>query len=79
MSWRSLALAALAVAQLTCHQVILTAPPGSSVSLFANPPFIEANGGVSVISALVIEPTGTPVADGTVIQFFTTLGRMSAK
>jgi len=76
MSWRSLALAALAVAQLTCHQVILTAPPGSSVSLFANPPFIEANGGVSVISALVIEPTGTPVADGTVIQFFTTLGRI---
>ena len=76
MSWRNLGLAALAAAQLNCHQVILTAPPGSSVSLFANPPFIDANGGVSVISALVIEPTGAPVADGTVIQFFTTLGRI---
>jgi hypothetical protein len=33
-----------------------------------------ANGGVSVISALVIDPAGTPAANGTVVQFFTTLG-----
>lgn len=76
MSWRNLALACGAAAQLTCHQAILTAPPGSTVTLFANPPFIPANGGVSVISALVIEPAGTPVPDGTVVQFFTTLGRI---
>jgi hypothetical protein len=76
MPWRNLALGAAAAAHLTCHQVILSAPPGSAISLFANPPFIEANGGVSVISALVIEPLGTPVADGTVVQFFTTLGRI---
>lgn len=62
--------------QLTCHQVILTAPPGSSITLFANPEFIAANGGVSVISALVTEPAGTPVPDGTVVQFFTNLGRI---
>lgn len=66
----------LAVSALTCHQVILTAPPGSSITLFANPEFIPANGGVSVISALVFEPAGTPVADGTVVQFFTNLGRI---
>lgn len=66
----------LALAHLKCHQVILTAPPGSSLTLFANPEFISANGGVSVISAFVIEPAGTPVADGTVVQFFTNLGRI---
>lgn len=61
---------------LACHQVILTAPPGSSITVFANPEFIAANGGVSVISALVFEPAGTPVPDGTVVQFFTNLGRI---
>lgn len=72
---KSLALT-LAVLQLTCHQVILTAPPGSTITVFANPEFIPANGGISVISALVFEPAGTPVADGTVVQFFTNLGRI---
>jgi hypothetical protein len=67
---------ALACLQLTCHQAILTAPAGSSLTLFANPPFIPAHGGVSIITAVVIEPAGTPVADGTVVQFFTTLGRI---
>jgi hypothetical protein len=67
---------AVALAHLTCHQAILTAPPGSFMILTANPGFIEAHTGVSVISALVIEPTGTPVPDGTVVQFFTTLGRI---
>lgn len=71
---KALIVALLAFSQLTCHQAILLAPPGSTLSLFANPPFIPAYGGVSVISALVIEPAGTPVADGTVVQFFTTLG-----
>jgi hypothetical protein len=69
-------LPALALVTLMCHQVILTAPPGSTIALVANPEFIAANGGVSVISALVFEPAGTPVADGTVVQFFTNLGRI---
>jgi hypothetical protein len=69
-------LVALALAFATCHQAILTAPPGSSLTLFANPPFIPANGGVSVISGFIIEPAGTPVPDGTVMQCFTTLGRV---
>jgi hypothetical protein len=72
---RSLVLA-LALFQVVCHQAILTAPPGSTITVVANPEFIAANGEVSVISALVIEPAGTPVPDGTVVQFFTTLGRI---
>jgi hypothetical protein len=70
------AIVAIALGQITCHQVILTAPPGSEIQLFANPEFIVAHTGVSVISAIVIEPVGTPVPDGTVVQFFTTLGQI---
>jgi hypothetical protein len=68
--------AALGLTHLTCHQAPMLAPPGSTLTLFANPTFIPAFGGRSVISALVIEPAGTPVADGTVVQFFTNLGRI---
>ena len=71
-----LLLGLLALSQVVCHQAILTAPIDSTISLFANPEFIAANGEVSVISALVVEPAGTPVPDGTVVQFFTTLGRI---
>jgi hypothetical protein len=68
-------LATLGVGFARC-QAILTAPSGSTLSMTANPEFIPAHGGVSVISVLVIEPTGTVVPDGTVVQFFTTLGRI---
>jgi len=70
------ALVTVALGQLSCHQVILTAPPGSEMQLSANPEFIVAHTGVSVISAIVIEQVGTPVPDGTVVQFFTTLGQI---
>jgi hypothetical protein len=73
---RSALVVLLALVPLTCHQAILTAPDGSTLTLFANPEFIVSSGGVSVISALVIEPAGTPVADGTVVQFFSTLGQI---
>lgn len=71
-----LALVALAAGQVFCNQAILTAPTGSTITLVANPAFIAANGEISVISALVVEPAGTPVPDGTVVQFFTSLGRI---
>lgn len=75
MSKRSrLLLVLLALGQSTCNQAILTAPSGSTLDIFVNPEFISANGGVSVISVLLIEPAGTPVPDGTVVQFFTDLG-----
>lgn len=72
---RALAIA-LALVNVTCHQVILTAPLDSTMVLIANPTFIAANGGKSVISAVVTESIGTPVPDGTVVQFETTLGRI---
>ena len=62
-----------ALAHLTC-QAILTAPEGTLMSLSANPTTIGANGRVSVITASLTEPAGTPVPDGTVVQFFTDLG-----
>jgi hypothetical protein len=69
-------LAALALTHLTCHQVIMTAEPGATMTLVINPPFIAAHGGVAVVSAVLIEGLGTPVPDGTVVQFFTSLGRI---
>jgi len=71
---RRAGLTVLGLSLLTCHQAILTAPDGSTMTVVVNPEFIPANGGVSVVSAHIFEPAGTPVADGTVVQFFTTLG-----
>lgn len=66
----------LAALHVTCHQTLFVAPPGSTLSLVANPVSIPANTGVSVITAIVYDGTGSPVADGTVVQFFTNLGRV---
>jgi len=71
-----LLLALLALTQPTCEQAPMTAPAGSTLTIFANPTFIVANGGVSVISALVVEAAGTTVPDGTVVMFFSTLGQI---
>ncbi|HEY7412182.1 MAG TPA: Ig-like domain-containing protein [Vicinamibacteria bacterium] len=76
MKRSSVVLAVVAAAQATCHQAILTAPPGSTLTLQANPPFVAAFGDVSVVTAVVYEPAGTPVPDGTVVQFFCSIGRI---
>jgi hypothetical protein len=57
-------------------QAILTAPAGTVLVLVVNPRFVEAHGGTAVVSAVLTESIGTPVADGTVVQFFTDLGRI---
>jgi hypothetical protein len=57
-----------------CADVPQLAPPGATMTVFANPESVPANGGVSVITAIVTEAVGTPVPDGTVVQFFTNLG-----
>jgi len=44
------------------------------MTVFAAPSNVPASGGVSVITAIVTEVIGTPVPDGTVVQFFTDLG-----
>ena len=75
---RLMVAAALAVTLPSCGDAPLTAPAGSTVFLLANPPFVVANGGVSVVTAVVTEPAGTFVPDGTEVFFFTDLGRIEA-
>jgi hypothetical protein len=75
---RLIVAAALVAANLGCGDAPLTAPAGSTVFLLANPPFVVANGGVSVVTAVVTEPAGTFVPDGTEVFFFTDLGRIEA-
>ena len=69
-------IAAVAVVLAACDGAYLTAPPESTITLVANPPFVAAHGGVSVITAFVVEPAGTYVPDGTVVRWFTDLGRI---
>jgi hypothetical protein len=79
MTLRKAALLLLVLLLGTCNQAIMTAPPGSNFAggtLIANPGFIAAHGDVSVISGLVLRATGDPVVDGTVVQFFTNLGKI---
>jgi hypothetical protein len=67
---------ALAAVLLSCEGAYLTAPPDSTIVLSANPEFVPAHGGASEITAFVIEPAGTYVADGTVVRWTTDLGRI---
>lgn len=76
MSKPKLLAAVLAMAHLTCAGVPLTAPANSTLSLNVNPAFVAANGGVSAVTAIVVEPAGTFVPDGTVVFFITDLGRI---
>lgn len=63
---------------IACESVPLTAAPGTSMTLIANPPFVIASGGVSVVTAILVEPAGTFVPDGTEVFFFTDLGRVDS-
>ncbi len=77
MSKLRLAAAAVAVVVLaSCEAAPLTAPNGSTLFLQVNPPFVIANGGIAVVTAVVTEPAGTLVPDGTEVLFFTNLGRI---
>ena len=68
---------ALCFAAASCGQALLTAPIGATLAMSINPPFIAAQGDSAVVSVLVLEPAGTPAPDGTVVQFFTTLGSIT--
>ncbi len=58
----------------SCADVPQLAPPGATMTVLAIPEDIAANGGVSVITAIITEQVGTPVPDGTVVQFFANIG-----
>lgn len=64
----------MATLAAACAGWILTAPPGSTIFANANPPFIPSHTGVSEIQAIITEPAGTLVADGTQVFFLTDLG-----
>jgi len=70
---------ALTAVLLSCEGAYLTAPPDSTIDVSANPEFVPAHGGVSEITAFVIEPAGTYVPDGTVVRWTTDLGRIDAE
>jgi hypothetical protein len=75
--WRpaavALALCLAAAAAASCDKMPLAAPTDSVITLFANSTTVGFNGSIE-ITATVIESAGTPVQNGTVVNFTTTLG-----
>jgi len=67
------------VGLIACEEVPLTAPAGTSIFLQANPPFVQANGGRSLVTALLTEPAGTLVPNGIEVFFFTDLGTIEER
>ena len=68
-----LAVGLAAVGATSCDKMPLSAPTESIITLFANSTSVGLNGSVD-ITATVIESAGTPVQNGTVVTFTTTLG-----
>ena len=68
-----LVLGLMALMGPACDKMPLTAPSDTTISLFANKLTVGLNGSVD-ITATVIESAGTPVQNGTVVTFTTTLG-----
>lgn len=64
--------AALAVA---CDKVPLFAPSQSTITVTAGQRVLALNASTEV-TAVVVEPSGTPVQNGTAVRFTTTLGRV---
>ena len=58
-----------------CETLPLLAPNDSTIDVVASHPVIPLNG-ESVITAVVTEPAGTPVQNGTLVTFATTLGTL---
>jgi PKD repeat protein len=65
----------LALPLIGCTRVPLTAPTKSIIAIYATAASVPVNGSVDVI-ATVTEEAGTPVQDGTLVSFTTTLGRL---
>lgn len=63
------------MASAACDKVPLTAPTGSTVTLFSNTTIVPVNG-TAEITATVIESGGTLVQNGTLVTFTTTIGQL---
>lgn len=74
---RLMALAGLValLVSAACDKVPLTAPTGSTVTLFSNTTIVPVNGAAE-ITATVIESGGTLVQNGTLVSFTTTIGQI---
>ena len=64
-----------AVLTVACDKVPLFAPSQSTITLTAGQRVLALNASVEV-TAVVVEPSGTPVQNGTAVRFSTTLGRV---
>lgn len=75
-AWGGGLLAALAVLLApACDKMPLMAPSNTTITLYASNTVVGLNGSVDV-TATVIESAGTPVQNGTVVSFTTTLGTL---
>jgi hypothetical protein len=72
---RLLAAALILATSAACDKVPLTAPTESTIALFAAGNVVPLNGSLDLV-ATVTEPAGTPVHNGTLVTFTTTLGRV---
>lgn len=61
---------------IACQRVPLTSPTGSTITLTIDRNVLPLNGETTV-RAVVIESAGTPVHNGTLVTFATTLGAMN--
>ena len=76
MKMAKAAAAGITILLISCEGAYLTAPPGSTMTLVANPRNIASHGGVSELQAFITEPAGTDVPDGTVVLWTTNLGHV---
>ncbi|MEQ1896406.1 MAG: Ig-like domain-containing protein, partial [Vicinamibacterales bacterium] len=73
--FRLLGLCLAAVLAVACDKIPLFAPSQSTITLTAGQRVLPLNASVEV-TAVVVEPSGTPVQNGTAVRFSTTLGRV---
>jgi len=63
----------------SCEFVDPTAPTEATMSISANPLFIDLDGAQSTITVIIAESDGTQVPDDTVVNFTTTLGTIPTR
>lgn len=67
--------ATLLFSSTACEKIALLAPSGSKISLSANRSVLPVDGATEIVAS-VTEQAGTPVHNGTLVTFTTTLGRV---
>ena len=61
---------------VSCGQVDMTAPTGSTLQIVVHPDWVPLHGGRATVTVIGYRPNGAPLPDGTVITFTATLGRV---